>query len=153
MTRIPFLFAALVLAVLGSATPAGAAVRLDRAERAAIRYINAFRAHHGRPAVHPLRALNRAAESHSFDMATRQFFSHTSSNGTPFDLRIRSFARKRAVGEALAWHTRRRGIARVIVRMWIASPPHRAILLEGGFRRIGIARRHGMWTADFASRR
>jgi uncharacterized protein YkwD len=153
MTRIPFLFAALVLVLLGSAAPSGAAVRLDRAERAAIRHINTFRAHHGRPAVRPLRALNRAAESHSFDMASRHFFSHTSSDGTPFELRVRRFARKRAVGEALAWHTRRRGVARIIVKMWIASPPHRAILLERGFRRIGVARRHGLWTADFASRR
>ncbi|HZB76583.1 MAG TPA: CAP domain-containing protein [Solirubrobacteraceae bacterium] len=153
MTRMIVQFTVLAVVALALASPADAAVRLDRGEHAAIRHINAFRAHHGRPAVHPLRALNRAAESHSFDMATRHFFSHTSSNGTPFDLRIRRFVRKRAVGEALAWHTSRRGIARVIVGMWIASPPHRAILLEGRFRRIGIARRHGMWTADFASRR
>ena len=44
-------------------------------------------------------------------------------------------------------------IARRIVGMWRNSPPHRAILLQGNFRRIGIARRHGIWTADFASRR
>jgi hypothetical protein len=45
--------------------------------------------------------------------------------------------------------------------MWLASPPHRAILLDPRFRRIGIARRWGrlggakqaVVTADLASRR
>jgi uncharacterized protein YkwD len=152
MTRTLFLFAALLLALVG-AGPAGAAVRLDRAERSAIRHINAFRAAHGVPSVRPLRALNRAAERHSEDMAHGRFFSHTSSNGTPFDRRVRRYVGARAVGETLAWLTRRQGVGRDIVQMWIDSPPHRAILLERSFRRIGVARRHGMWTADFAGRR
>ena len=153
MTRTPFLFAVVLLALLASEIPAGAAVRLDRAERAAIHHINAFRAAYGRPPVYAARSLNRSAEAHSTDMARRNFFAHTSSDGTPFDVRIRRYVGKRSVGETLAWHTRKRGIARRIVRMWRNSPPHRAILLQGSFRRIGIARRHGMWTADFASRR
>jgi len=153
MTRTPFLFAVLSLALLAAEMPAGAAVRLDRAERAAIRQINHFRAAYGRPAVYPARALNRSAEAHSTDMARRNFFAHTSSDGTPFDVRIRRYVGRRSVGETLAWHTSKRGIARRIVGMWRNSPPHRAILLQGNFRRIGIARRHGMWTADFASRR
>ena len=153
MTRTPLLFAVISLALLATEIPAGAAVRLDRAERAAIRHINNFRAAHGRPPVYPARSLNRSAEAHSTDMARRNFFAHTSSDGTPFDVRIRRYIGRGAVGETLAWHTRTRRIARVIVRMWINSPPHRAILLEGNFRRVGLARRHGMWTADFASRR
>jgi uncharacterized protein YkwD len=47
------------------------------------------------------------------------------------------------------------------VRLWMESPPHRAILFGPGFGRIGIARRWGrlggarqsVVTADFASRR
>ena len=27
--------------------------------------------------------------------------------------------------------------------MWLNSPPHRAVLLSGGFRRVGIGRRVG----------
>ena len=153
MTRTPFLFAALSLALLAAEMPAGAAVRLDRAERAAIRQINHFRAAYGRPPVYPARALNRSAEAHSTDMARRNFFAHTSSDGTPFDVRIRRYVGRSSVGETLAWHTSKRHIARRIVGMWRNSPPHRAILLQGDFRRIGIARRHGIWTADFASRR
>ena len=153
MTRTPFLFAVISLVFLTTELPAGAAVRLDRAERAAIRHINNFRAAHGRPPVYAARSLNRSAEAHSADMARRNFFAHTSSDGTPFDVRIRRYIGRGAVGETLAWHTRKRRIARTIVSMWINSAPHRAILLQGNFRRIGVARRHGMWTADFASRR
>ena len=112
MTRTPFLFAVVSLALLATEIPAGAAVRLDRAERAAIRHINAFRAAQGRPPVHPARSLNRSAEAHSTDMARRNFFAHTSSDGTPFDVRIRRYIGRGAVGETLAWHTRTRRIAR-----------------------------------------
>ena len=63
MTRTPFLFAVISLVLLTSELPAGAAVRLDRAERAAIRHINNFRAAHGRPPVYPARSLNRSAET------------------------------------------------------------------------------------------
>jgi uncharacterized protein YkwD len=86
-------------------------------------------------------------------MWLRSFFGHGSSDGTPFDVRVRRYVGDRAVGETLAWLTGRRAVARRVVRMWRDSPPHRAILLAPGFRRIGIARRHGLWTADFASRR
>ena len=98
MTRTPFLFAVISLALLATEIPAGAAVRLDRAERAAIRHINAFRAAHGRPPVHPARSLNRSAEAHSTDMARRNFFAHNSSDGTPFDVRIRRYIGRGAGG-------------------------------------------------------
>ena len=52
------------------------------------------------------------------------------------------------------------GSARRVVRMWMSSPPHRAILLSGRYRRIGLAKRTGtlgsmracVVTADFASK-
>jgi uncharacterized protein YkwD len=153
MTRILLQFAVLTLALTALAAPAGGAVRLDRAERSAIRHINAFRAHHGLPGLRRSRALNRSAERHSTDMWRRAFFGHSSSDGTPFHLRVRRFVGDGSVGETLAWLSRHRGVGRTVVRMWIDSPPHRAILLERGFRRVGVARRHGRWTADFASRR
>ena len=145
--------AVLPLAFVAFSAPAGGAVRLDRAERAAIRHINAFRAQHGLPAVRRARALNRSAEVHSTDMWLRSFFDHPSSDGTPFDVRVRSYVGNRSVGETLAWLSRGRRVGAAVARMWRQSPPHRAILLERSFRRIGMARRHGLWTADFASRR
>jgi uncharacterized protein YkwD len=153
MTRTLVKLAVLPLAFVTLAAPAAGAVRLDRAERSAIRHINAFRAQYGLPAVHRAGPLNRSSEAHSTDMWLRSFFDHRSSDGTPFDVRVRRYVGNRAVGETLAWLTRRRGVAAHVVQMWVQSPPHRAILLGPAFRRIGIARRHGLWTADFASRR
>ena len=153
MTRTFVLFAVPVLAVLALAAPASGAVRLDRAERSAIRHINGLRASHGLAPVRAARKLNRSAERHSTDMWLRSFFDHTSSDGTPFHIRVRRYIGRRAVGETIAWLTSKRGAGATVYRMWRDSPPHRAIMLEPSFRRIGVARRHGRWTADFASRR
>ena len=54
-----------------------------------------------------------------------------------------------------------KGSVRRIVRMWMDSPGHRAILLSSSFRRIGLGKRTGDYggnraclvTADFASKK
>jgi uncharacterized protein YkwD len=153
MTRILVQFAVPVFAALALAAPASGAVRLDRAERTTIRHINGLRAAHGLAPLRASRPLNRSAERHSTDMWLRSFFDHTSSDGTPFHTRVRRYVGERAVGETIAWLTPRRGVGAAVYRMWRDSPPHLAIMLEPSFRRIGVARRHGMWTADFASAR
>jgi uncharacterized protein YkwD len=55
----------------------------------------------------------------------------------------RSGARGPAFGENLAWVAGRRAGARNIVRMWLASPGHRATLLRPGWTRVGIGARVG----------
>jgi uncharacterized protein YkwD len=158
--RLPFVvaFAALLASAGAPASPfAEAAASLDRSERAMIRHVNAFRASHGLPRVRASRRLSRAADTHSRDMVERSFFSHDSSDGTPFNLRVRRFAFALGVGEALA--ALAQDGAAAIVGTWIDSPPHRAILLGGQYRRIGIGRRWGslgagpmaLVTADFAT--
>jgi uncharacterized protein YkwD len=152
---------AVALACSGGAAPhaAAASVRLDPTERGVIRLVNRFRARNGLGPVHASRALNHAAEAHSRDMLQRDFFDHPSSDGTPFERRVRHFARAAAVGETLAAFSQADGGAALIVQMWIDSPPHRAIMLTGAFRRIGVSRLRGMLgasqqtvvTADFAS--
>jgi len=149
-----------VLAASPATAPAQASARLDGTERAVVRHINDIRAEHGLAPVHAGHALNRAAEYHSRDMLRHDFFDHPSSDGTPFDRRIRSYADARMVGETLAALGQRHGGGATIVQMWIDSPPHRAVLLTPEFRRIGVARRWGklggagqaVVTADFASR-
>jgi uncharacterized protein YkwD len=160
--RLPFV-AAFVAVLTGAAAPsnapARAAARLDRAERAVIRNVNAFRAGYGLPRVRPSRPLSRAADTHSRDMVERSFFAHESSDGTPFSLRVRRYASALEVGEALAALSQDGAVA--VVDMWVNSPPHRAILLGGNFRRIGVSRRWGslgagpmaLVTADFATAR
>jgi uncharacterized protein YkwD len=166
MTRLvpPFLalLAATAFSVAGPAAPrADAGARLSGSERKMIRLVNDVRVEHGLGTLQASRPLGRAADSHSRDMLRHDFFDHTSSDGTPFDRRVRRYTDARELGETLAAHSRRRGGAALIVRMWMESPGHRAVLLTPGFRRIGIARRWGVLggaeqavvTADFASRR
>jgi len=153
-----------MLAVLGSvvaaaACPAAAGAQLGHSERTMIRLINDIRSQNGLARLRVNRALSRAADSHSRDMLARDFFDHPSSDGTPFASRVHRYANARLLGETLAMIGRRRGGAATVVAMWMESPPHRAVLLGPGFRRIGIARRWGtiggagqaVVTADFAS--
>jgi uncharacterized protein YkwD len=149
-----------------AAAPAGArggSPGLDGAERGLIRAINHQRAAAGLHRVHASGRLNRAADFHSREMLYGNYFAHTSLNGSPMERRVRRYRRSRSVGETLAMLGGgcRRHIAGRVVGMWMASPPHRAVLLSPGFRKVGIARRGGrlsggrtcMVTADFASRR
>ena len=134
--------------------------RLSETERTIIRIVNGVRSQYGLRRLRASRALNHAAEHHSSDMLARDFFAHDSSDGTPLDRRVRRYANARTVGETLAAVGHRPGIEPTVVQMWLDSPPHRAVVLSRGFRRIGISHRWGplggfgmsVVTADFASR-
>ena len=161
MTRIALTIAVALVPALALPAAAAAGPGLSGSERALIRELNDLRAYHGLAPLRPSRALGRAADRHSRDMLRADFFDHSSSDGTPFDRRVRRYANARQVGETLAALGQRRGGAGTVARMWMNSPPHRAIVLDAGFRRVGIARRWGtlggskqaVVTADFASRR
>lgn len=137
---------------------------MDRTERKVLRVVNRIRASHGLRRLYRNRSLSRSADYHCGDMLRANFFAHASSNGTPFDTRVRRFARRSArIGENLAWVSGggELGIAQRIVSMWMASPSHRAIILTPDFRSVGVARRTGtlgsvravVFTADFSSLR
>ena len=131
-----------------AAVARGGHERLDRAERAIIRMVNHHRARAGLPGLRRSRALNRAADQHTWEMLRRNYFAHASANGTAATSRVRRYRRARMTGETIGWltsNTRRK--ARRIVRMWMASPGHRVTLMTRGFRRIGVARRTGRWGA------
>ena len=146
----------LVLSFSATAAPAAQAAGpgMDSGERAVVRAINRARAANGRRALRPARRLARAANAHTLSMLRSNYFSHGA-----FSARLRRYTHARRVGETIAMSTR--CSASRIVRMWMHSPPHRAVLLSGGFRRVGIGRRRGnlgtgrscVVTADFASRR
>jgi uncharacterized protein YkwD len=162
-------FAASLIAVLtlfavsqaATAQAGGGSPRLDRTERSVIRHINAQRRAAALPPVRAAGRLARAADYHSREMLTGNYFAHPSINGGAFDQRIRRFSRSRAVGEALAMLSNCRRMASAVVGMWMSSPSHRAILMSAAFRRVGVGRRVGrlgagracVVTADFASRR
>jgi uncharacterized protein YkwD len=131
---------------LGLATPAlapaqGAPAAPAAVERAVIREMNAVRARAGVPALRAVRVLSRPARSHSAFMATTGVFRHEGRNGAPFWRRLvaAGFPRSRRMGENIAMvgacHPR---AAAQVVALWMASPPHRANLLDRRFRVAGV---------------
>lgn len=115
-----------------------------------VRAMNAVRAANGVEPLRPGRALMRAARAHSADMARKGYFDHGD-----FVRRLRRFGvRLPYVGENLAYGSSGLSAADV-VKMWIASPPHRQNLLDPGFQRIGVGMAGSsrvMITADFGGR-
>ena len=148
------LLSAVLVSVLAAPAAQASGARVDRGERAVLRAINAARAHHGLRHVRSHRRLARAADAHTRHMLAADFFAHGA-----FSQRVRRYVRFRSIGETLAWSSR--CSARHLVRMWLNSPGHRAVLLSRTYRRVGIGRRLGDFggrracvvTADFASRR
>ncbi len=155
MSRIVICLSVLLAAL---APAADARPRLDGGERALLGALNDARAQHGLGRLKASVPLSRAADAHTRDMLAHDFFDHASSDGTSFDRRIRRFTDASMLGETLAQTSQRRGGAAMIVQMWLDSPPHRAIVLEPRFRKVGLARRWGtlgaagraVVTADFA---
>ena len=141
---------------------AAAKPRVDNAERAIVRAINRQRAKHGLSHLRSSRRLARAADFHSWEMLDADYFAHESRDGGPFSERVRRYVSPRAIGETLAMLS---GCgpkaAKRVVRMWMNSPGHRAILLSSSYKRVGLGRRigdlHGnracVVTADFGSRK
>ncbi|HEU4976215.1 MAG TPA: CAP domain-containing protein [Baekduia sp.] len=128
-------------------------------ERAIVRQINRMRHLHGLRRVHVDARLTRVARAHSLSMLRHDVLTHSSFDGSSFALRLRSTGVRPRVGETLAWAPRRSGSAKTIVSLWMHSPAHRAVLLDGGMRRVGVGRwrgalgaQHGAAiTADFSS--
>jgi uncharacterized protein YkwD len=127
---------------------AGAAVMPTRTNaaqmnQATLCLLNGQRRAHG---VQPLSTeprLDRAATEYAHEMASRNFFSHTSPSGSTPESRIRATsylrgARSWQIGENLAWGTGPRATPRLIVSAWMHSPGHRRNILDPRFRDIGI---------------
>jgi uncharacterized protein YkwD len=124
-----------------NATPANASKR--EILHATLCALNRERAHYGLRAVKLNRKLSRAARRHARDMARRNYFSHDTLGGGTFVDRIRAEgylkgAHSWIVGENLAWGSQGFSRPRVIMKLWMNSEGHRANILNGSFREIGI---------------
>jgi uncharacterized protein YkwD len=112
--------------------------------RAAVRcLVNAVRADHGLPRLRPSAELNRAADAHSADMVARHYFEHRSPEGASVADRARQAgylgrARDWELGEDIGWGTGSMSTPAAIVQAWMNSPPHRRIILDRGFRDVGV---------------
>ena len=85
------------------------------------------------------RALAVAAARHARDMVRARYFAHQRAGGPTLTQRARRAGwRGRRIGEAIAYGCGSAGTPAAIVRMWLNSPPHRAILLSRSLKRAGI---------------
>jgi uncharacterized protein YkwD len=143
--RKPVAILALALA-LGAFTAlparaAGSAAESQVAARAlsnpVVRLINGIRRQHGLPALTVSKQLAAAAISHARSMGRYGFFSHTSRDGTPPGARIQRFYHGSAFGEALVWRAPDL-TPEEAVQIWMASAPHRAVLLSSTMTQIGL---------------
>ena len=155
------LIAGIIVAGLAtsSATAAQPPLRVQL-ERAIAKQTNVVRANHQLPLLRVNTALVRAARVHSTYMARTGNFRHEGPNNTPFWHRIvrQGMARNQRMAENLAMvPSCNAATARVVVRMWMNSPGHRANLLDPRLRStgVGVVLNPGctrvMVTADYAS--
>jgi uncharacterized protein YkwD len=114
----------------------------DALEREVTEEVQAVRRQYGLPSLRYVSSLAAGADARSRDMARRGYFAHTDSSGAPFWIVVRRFYpvegwRSWKVGENLLWTVPRLD-ARTIVRRWLASPTHRAVLLKAIWRDVGV---------------
>jgi uncharacterized protein YkwD len=126
-----------------SAAPTGATAARFSARIAIRCLVNEQRRRHGLPPVLSSRRLRHAAEGLAGDMVRRKFFSHVTPGGSTVNSRVRrtgylAGARSWALGETLAWGEASDATAAALVDALMHSPPHRAIILDRGFREIGV---------------
>lgn len=129
--------------------------------------INRERTIRGEQPLRPNTRLRRAAQAHSRSMAFGDYFEHVGPSGQTPLARLRSVGYISSshvgfeVGENIAWGTLSLSTPRAIVASWMASPGHRANILDPHYRETGIgvsphplsSRAHGqagaIYTQDF----
>jgi uncharacterized protein YkwD len=172
LLALALLFAALSLARSDAAgaqtkvTKRSTVTNMTCYERRLAAAIDATRKQFGLRTLRLVPGLMRSAGKHSLQMAVNGYFAHSSPNGVSFIARVRSFyGGNVAAGENLFW-AQPRVRPRQVVKRWLASPEHRAVLLSQRWRVFGVgvvSSTHGVGvfggravmlvTADFATKR
>ncbi|MEV7357861.1 CAP domain-containing protein [Kitasatospora sp. NPDC091276] len=133
-------------------TPVGGGAAPSSAQQV-VDLVNVERAKAGCGPVSAEPRLAGAAQSHSDDMADRNYFDHASPDGDHADHRIEVTGYR--------WSTWGENIARgqkdpaAVMDSWMNSPGHRANILNCAFKQLGVGVRTGSggpwWTQVFAA--
>lgn len=121
-----------------------AAANIAAVRSAVFCLVNRERARHGEAPLRPNLRLRRAAQEHSQSMLLDGYFEHAGPDGATPLARMRAVgyisARTRSyeVGENIAWGSLWLSTPRAIVAAWMASPGHRANILDARFRDAAI---------------
>jgi uncharacterized protein YkwD len=125
--------------VQAQAAPAAPSHQMSAAETAIVDEINRLRREAGLAPVQPAGDLANLSRARSVDMATRNYFNHTTPEGRNFlsMLKERGIGYKFA-GEILAKNTYPDDAAAgTAIVTWLNSPAHKAIMYDGRFTQAG----------------
>jgi uncharacterized protein YkwD len=137
----------ILIAIVGTlllAAPALAATPLSSYEKQVAALVNKQRARFGLPQLRIQGKLVEAARVHSADMAQRKYFQHDSLSGETWSSRIihcgytRKGYRYWKAGENIYYGSGLYSSPLAVVRAWMKSPAHRAVILTRVFRDIGV---------------
>ena len=139
-----------------------------QARAAILCLVNRKRANAGLPALQRNKRLQKAAQRHTGKMSGTGCFAHECSGEGALGARLQSVdyltggLLQWAYGENIAWGMDARGKPSTIVKAWMNSPGHRANILSGQFREIGVGfvagtpsnsnANGGIYTTDFGLR-
>jgi len=138
--------AAALVVPAASAAPRHSGAALSPLESGVLVDINAFRRSHDLVPLKLNAKLGAAALAHTEQMAQDGYFAHESADGSLFWKRIQSFYASSpwsywSVGENLLWSSPDVTPSGAL-KMWLASPEHRANLMNRRWREIGVAAVH-----------
>jgi uncharacterized protein YkwD len=117
---------------------------LEAVRAAVLCLIDREREQNGERALTPDVKLQRAAQGHSEEMASQDYFAHVAPDGSTPTQRMRASGYIYSsqigyeVGENIAWGTLWLATPQAIVNAWMASPGHRANILDAHYRDTGI---------------
>jgi len=133
-----------IVCTLLLAAPAFAATPLSSYEKQVAALVNKQRAKFGLPQLRIHSKLVEAARVHSADMGQENCFQHDSSSGETWSSRIvrcgytRKGYRYWKAGENIYYGSGLYSSPIAVVRAWMKSPAHRAVILTRVFRDMGV---------------
>jgi uncharacterized protein YkwD len=129
----------------------------ERVQQEVARLANTDRAARGLNPVREQAALREAANWLARDMATRDYFHHTDSQGRDMGRRLLAFGYSNA--QVMAENIGKGAeTPEAVVRGWLNSPPHRRNLLHPDVREVGVGYfppsdgRDPYWVLDLGAR-
>ena len=148
-TFVAIALVALLGALAAPAAHSGKAsnsVALSSLESGVLFDLNKIRAQHGLEPVKISARLTASATQHSSEMGADGYFEHESKDGTAFWKRIGRWYGSNgysywSVGENLLWSSPEVDPAGAM-QLWMNSPEHRANILNGRWREVGISAVH-----------
>ncbi|MCK2238368.1 MULTISPECIES: CAP domain-containing protein [unclassified Crossiella] len=123
----------------------------DAAEQSVRELVDAERGKAGCAALRWDDRLARAADKHSADMATNDYFSHTSQDGRSPSDRVKAEGYHGGAGENIAAG---QTTPESVMKTWMNSPGHRANILNCDYKSLGVGLHRGgsyrfYWTQNF----